>query len=79
MDVLAYGLKKAAEIMTDGVLETMIKERYLTYKTTTLGNKIEDGSATFEDCEEYIKTNGEVKPVSGKQEKFEKVYTNYFL
>ena len=79
MDVLAYGLKMASEIIKDGVLESMVKERYITYTTTPLGKKIEEGKATFEDCEEYIKSNGEVKTVSGKQEKFEKVFTNYFL
>jgi xylose isomerase len=79
MDVLAYGLKTAAKIIKDGVIETMVKDRYISYTTTPLGKKIEEGKATFEDCEEYVKSNGEVKTVSGKQEKFEKVYTNYFL
>ena len=79
MDVLAFGLKKAAQIVNDGILESMLKERYLSYKATDLGKKIEEFRATLEDCEEFIKINGEVKQVSGKQEKFEKVFTNYFL
>ena len=79
MDNLAFGLKKAAQIYSDKILSNMVNERYLSFSSTDLGEKIENGSATFEDCEEFVKSKGEPKPISAKQEKFERIFNNYFV
>ena len=44
-----------------------------------LGAKVKDGSATLEECEEFISKSGEPKAVSGKQEKYELILNRYFL
>jgi xylose isomerase len=46
---------------------------------TDLGKKIEQGVATLADCEMFILENGEPKITSAKQEKFERVFNNYFV
>lgn len=79
MDNLAFALKKAARIHTDKHLENMVSDRYSSFKTNDLGKLIEEGKASFADCEKFIKENGEPKQVSGKQEKFEQVFNNYFV
>jgi len=77
MDALARGLRNAAKIVQDGVLSNMIKERYLSYTATEIGNAIESGTATLEDCEKYIQENGEPSPRSGRQEHFEAILNRY--
>ena len=79
MDNLAFALKKAAKIHLDKHLEKMVSDRYSSFKTNDLGKLIEEGKASFADCEKFIKENGEAKQVSGKQEKFEQVFNNYFV
>jgi xylose isomerase len=79
MDLLAFGLKKAAQIIQDGVMKSMLDQRYITFKSTEFGQRAEDEQTTLEDCEAYVLTNGEPVPVSGKQEKFEQVFNNYFI
>jgi len=78
MDLLAFGLKTAARIIQDGILDRMLRERYITFDNTELGKKVENGSATFEDCEEYVKQEGDPTIKSGKQEKFEQIFNSYF-
>lgn len=79
MDVLAYGLRKAAKIIEDGLLDRLVKERYLSYETSELGKKIENGTATFEECEEFVKREGEPQQKSAKQEKYEQIFNSYFI
>jgi xylose isomerase len=79
MDVLAYGLKKAAEIIQDGILQDMLDHRYITFKNTKLGQKAELELATLEDLEEHVLANGEPESASAKQEKFEQVFNSYFI
>lgn len=80
MDAWAAGLKKAAEIIQDGKLEKMVKDRYSSFETD-LGKKFENGETTFEEMEQWLKSQDEIEPkvISGKQEKFESVFYNYFL
>lgn len=79
MDNLAFALKKAAKIHSDKHLEKMISDRYVSYESNDLGKLIESGKATFQDCEKFVKENGEPKQASGQQEKFEQVFNNYFV
>jgi xylose isomerase len=77
MDSYAQGLRKAAKMKEDGIMKSMVDERYLSWKTETIGRKIEEGQATIEECADYAKARGEPKQTSGKQELFEIVRNRY--
>jgi xylose isomerase len=78
MDTLAYALKTAAKIHEENILKSMVDQRYFTFQSD-FGKKVEAGGATFQDCEKFILENGEPKQTSAKQEKFERVFNNYFI
>lgn len=77
MDCYALGLRKAAKMHEDGILHSMLHERYLSWKTEELGKKIEQGNVTLEECVEYAKQRGEPDQKSAKQELFEMVRNRY--
>ena len=77
MDCYALGLRRAAKMKEDGLMKSMLDERYLSWKTEAIGQKIESGTATLEECSEYAKAHGEPKQTSGKQELFEIVRNRY--
>mmetsp|Transcript_14315 Transcript_14315/g.31337 ORF Transcript_14315/g.31337 Transcript_14315/m.31337 type:complete len:223 (-) Transcript_14315:249-917(-) len=76
MDTFARGLRQAAKIKEDGILSSMLEERYSTFNSE-LGKKIEDGSATLEDCEAYAMEHGEPEQKSGQQELYDMVFNRY--
>jgi len=76
MDTFARGLKNAAKILDEGVLKEFVETRYHSYKHG-FGNKLHKGMATLEECEEFIRTNGEPAKISGKQEHLEGVFNHY--
>uniref|UniRef100_A0A7S3QJ66 Xylose isomerase n=1 Tax=Chaetoceros debilis TaxID=122233 RepID=A0A7S3QJ66_9STRA len=76
MDTFARGLRIAAKIRDDGTLAGMVKERYATFDDG-FGKKVEEGTVTLEDCEEYVQSNGEPEQKSGKQELFELVLNRF--
>jgi xylose isomerase len=76
MDCYALGLRKAAKMREEGTLKAMVDERYLSWKSD-IGEKIESGGATLEECAEYAKLKGEPKDTSGKQELYEMVRNRY--
>lgn len=76
MDAFARGLRNAVWIVQAGLLPGMVEERYSSY-SHGLGQKVEEGSATLEDMEAFIKQHGEPEVTSGKQETFESIFNNY--
>lgn len=72
MDTLALGLLRAWKIVQDGTIDKMVKARYSSYDSG-LGKLIEEGKATFEDCEEYVKKHGHGQPKSGQEELYQLV------
>nr|XP_020467250.1 xylose isomerase-like isoform X2 [Monopterus albus] len=76
MDAFARGLRNAVRIIEDGLITSMVKERYSSF-SNGLGQKVKDGSATLEEMEAFIKQNGEPKVTSGKQEKYESIFNHY--
>ena len=76
MDALARALLNAAEIIEKSELLAMKKARYASFDQG-IGKDFEDGKLTFEQVYEYGKKNGEPKPVSGKQEKYETIVALY--
>jgi xylose isomerase len=77
MDTYALGLRKAAKMKVDGVIASMLTERYLSWSVDPLGCKIERGEATLEDCVEFAKSKGTPRQISGKQELYEMIRNGY--
>jgi xylose isomerase len=75
MDCYALGLRKAAAMQDE--MAKMVDERYLSWKTSSLGQRIEQGEASLEECAEYAKEMGELALESGRQELFEVVRNRY--
>ncbi len=68
MDTYALGLIKAAEIIEDGRLEEVVKEKYASFESE-IGKKILSGNATLEELADYAEKKGKVDlPAGGKQE-----------
>lgn len=76
MDTFARGLKCAAKLLEDDVINKQIEERYSTYKSG-IGAKIEAGRTSLEELEEYILQNGEPSRISGQQEHYENMLNFY--
>jgi len=77
MDTFARGLRNAAKIREEGTLPNMVKDRYNSFDGDGFGKKVEDGLLSLEDCEEYIKKNGEPEQRSGQQELYEMVLNRF--
>ena len=77
MDAFARGLKIAAAIRADGVLDDFVKERYGSYDSG-IGSKIDSGSTNFAELETYMLEKGEVAAnTSGRQEMLENIINDY--
>lgn len=76
MDCFARGLRIAAEIIEQGIMDRLVKERYSSYETG-LGAKVKSGSATLEECAKFISKKGNPPLISGKQEKMESILNRY--
>jgi xylose isomerase len=77
MDAFAHGLKLAAKIRSDGVLKDFVKQRYASWDSG-IGQRIESGSAAFEELERYMMEKGDATPnVSGRQEMLENIINRY--
>lgn len=79
MDAYAAGLRIAAELLTDGVFETNLTERYRSYKEG-IGAQIVAGEVGFKELEAYVMSKPTMEPnESGKQELLEAVLNQYII
>ena len=76
MDSFARGLKNAAKLIEDKVLEDAVKQRYAEWDKD-LGSKIENGQMDFEKLQAYILEHGEPEIKSGRQELLENIFNDY--
>jgi xylose isomerase len=77
MDAFARGLKIAAAIRADGILDKMLAERYGSW-SAGIGSRIEAGKEDFASLEKYMLDKGEATPnVSGRQELLENIINTY--
>ncbi len=77
MDTFAKGLKIAAAMLADGVLDGLVKDRYSSWDRG-VGAEIEGGKHGFESLEKYMLAKGDVEPnQSGRQEMFENIVNRY--
>lgn len=78
MDTFARGLKVAAKLIEDGVLEDFKTTRYASY-SEGIGADIIEGKVGFKELETYILDNGTTSNSSGRQEYLESVLNQYIL
>lgn len=77
MDAFAQGLKIAAKIRKDGVLEDFKKTRYASW-SEGIGAKIEAGQADFAALEKFMLEKGDAAAnISGRQEMLENIVNRY--
>ena len=77
MDAFAKGLKIAARIHKDGVLDDLLAKRYRSYETG-IGKRIEEGSTSFAELEQHMLEHGEAAAnESGRQELIENIINDY--
>ena len=77
MDTFARGLKAAAAIRADGVLDEFLKQRYASWDTG-IGADIEAGKVGFAELSEYMLKKGDVSPnESGRVEMLENILNEY--
>lgn len=77
MDSFARGLKCAAKIKEEGVFQKHVQERYATY-SSGIGQKIDQGTTSFEELETFVLQAGEPQAASGQQEHYEAML-NYYM
>jgi len=77
MDAFARGLKIAAAIQADGVVDDFIKQRYASFDSG-IGADIEAGKTTMKHCSDYVLNKGEIEPnASGRVEMLENLINEY--
>ena len=77
MDAFARGLKIAAAIRADGVVNDFVSSRYQSWDTG-VGAEIESGKHSLESLEAYMLEKGEASPnESGRQEMLENIINRY--
>jgi xylose isomerase len=77
MDAFARGLKIAAAIRADGVLDDLVRQRYSSWDSG-IGAEIEAGRHNFATLEAYMLAKGEIEPNrSGRQELIENLINMY--
>jgi xylose isomerase len=77
MDAFARGLKIAAAIRKDGVLESFLRERYSSWDSG-IGAEIEAGKANLRQLSQYVMQKGALNPnSSGRVEMLENIFNEY--
>ncbi|XP_068200260.1 LOW QUALITY PROTEIN: xylose isomerase-like [Palaemon carinicauda] len=77
MDCFARALKNAARMISDGNFARSIQQRYSSYKSG-FGERVEQSSVNFEECEDYVRKCGEPQPQSSRYEHYENMF-NYYV
>lgn len=76
MDTFAKGLLVANDLLTDGVLEDFVSNRYGSYKEG-IGKKIIEGATDFEELAAYALDHDQISNTSGRQEMLEDIVNRY--
>ncbi len=78
MDSFARGLKSAAKIIEDKVLDSIIAERYASYRSG-IGLNIVNGKANFASLEAYVLDKTEITNRSGRLEQIRMILNDYIF
>lgn len=76
MDAYARGLKSAARMLEDGVLENFMSDRYAGWESN-LGKRILAGETDFAELQQHAIDHGEPQLQSGRQEMLEYLVDEY--
>ncbi len=77
MDAFARGLRIAADIRQDGVIDQFVSNRYRSWDSG-IGAEIEANKTSLESLEKYMLEKGEAAPnESGRQEMLENIFNRY--
>lgn len=76
MDTFAKGLRVAAKLYEDRVLEDFVAKRYSSYNSG-IGLDIKNKKTSLKDLEKYALNNNEIKNESGRQELLEAIVNQY--
>lgn len=77
MDAFARGLRIAAEIRKEGLIDQFVKNRYSSWDSG-IGAEIESGKATLASLEKFMLEKGDATPNdSGRQEMLENIFNLY--
>ncbi|MCY3009314.1 MAG: xylose isomerase [Planctomycetota bacterium] len=77
MDAFARGLRIAAEIRKEGLIDQFVKNRYRSWDSG-IGAEIESGKASFGSLEKFMLEKGDASPnESGRQEMLENIFNLY--
>lgn len=78
MDTFARGLKAAARLLEEGVLENVIQERYASF-ASGIGAEIVSGKADFKSLEAYIIDKEDIRNRSNHLERLRSVLNEYIF
>jgi len=78
MDAYAKGLKVAAKLIEDRVLEDVVENRYRSFQGG-VGAEIASGRATLKSLEAYALENHPIRNTSGRQEQIKAIVNEYLL
>jgi xylose isomerase len=77
MDAFARGLRIAAEIRKEGLIDQFVKNRYSSWDSG-IGAEIESGKASLASLEKFMLEKGDARPnESGRQEMLENIFNLY--
>ncbi|MBN1624148.1 MAG: xylose isomerase [Clostridia bacterium] len=76
MDTFAKGLLVAEKLISDGVLEDFVSNRYRSY-SSGIGREITDGTTDFEKLAAYAMEHDQIHNESGRQEMLEDIVNRY--
>ena len=77
MDAFARGLRIAAEIRKEGLIDQFVKNRYSSWDSG-IGAEIESGKASLASLEKFMLEKGDASPnESGRQEMLENIFNLY--
>ena len=72
MDTYAWGLKAAAKLIEDKVIDNIVDNRYRSFRDG-IGAEIVSGKATLHTLEKYALENNSIRNESGRQERIKLV------
>ena len=78
MDIFARGLEKAIQIIEDGRIPSMVKERYSSFESGN-GKAFAEGKLTLDQVASLAKPYEQVAKTSGKQELYENILNQICL
>merc|ERR1712198_651352 len=77
IDTFARALRNAVRMISDGAFSRSFQQRYASYKSG-FGERVEKGGVTLEECEDYVRENGEPQPQSSHYEHYQNMF-NYYV